>query len=360
MSKDGSASPIKVALTGGGTAGHVIPHFALLPEMKRLGWSVFYVGSNGIEKELVGKTNIPFKQITAGKLRRYFSVQNGLDIFKVAFACIQAFFHLLFERPDVVFSKGGFVAVPVAVAAWVLRIPVISHESDMTPGLANKLIKPFSKKMLVTFPETTKYLGAKAVHVGTPVRGNLFQGDVQKGLDMCGFSEADVPTILVMGGSLGSEKINRALEENLPELTKKYQVIHLCGRGKKGQDSGPRYCVFEYVSEGLEHLLALADYVISRAGANAIFEFLALHKPMLLIPLDSGSRGDQLVNAKSFVQQNYARSLDEASLTKEVFMAAVGELVSDADAIKSSQSKFDSSGVANKIIGMLAAASGRT
>lgn len=338
----------------------MIPHFALLPEMQRLGWSIIYIGSGGIEKELVAEKGIKFKQIAAGKLRRYLSVQNFLDVFKVGFACLQAFFILLFNRQDIVFSKGGFVAVPVAVAAWVLRIPVVSHESDMTPGLANKLIKPFSKRMLVTFPETKKLLGEKAEHLGTPVRASLFQGNPDLGRNMCGFSEEELPTILVMGGSLGSEKLNQALEENLPVLLKKYRVVHLCGKGKKGDFSDPRYCAFEYVSEGLEHLLALSDFVISRAGANAIFEFLALRKPMLLIPLDSGSRGDQIVNAKSFVEQNYARSLAENSLSKESFMTAIDELVANAEDIRKAQSSFDGTSVSKRIVAVLLSTVGRS
>jgi len=258
-------SNFKICLTGGGTAGHVVPHFALYPEMQARGWEVFYIGSKAIEKGLVEAKGIPFKTITAGKLRRYFSLKNLIDIFKVGFGCLQAFVILLIDRPNVVFSKGGFVAVPVALAAWILCIPVVSHESDVTPGLANKIIKRFAKKLLVTFPETVKLLGGNAVHVGTPIRKELFNGDHAKGIAMCGFKNADLPTILVMGGSQGAQRINEALSDSLEILVRNYRIVHLCGAGKALDFKHERYRSFEYVSEGLEDLFAIADVVISRA-----------------------------------------------------------------------------------------------
>jgi UDP-N-acetylglucosamine--N-acetylmuramyl-(pentapeptide) pyrophosphoryl-undecaprenol N-acetylglucosamine transferase len=348
MPKD---QPFKICLTGGGTAGHVVPHFALYPEMLKRNWQVFYIGSNAIEKELVTAKGIEFKTITAGKLRRYISFKNFIDIFKVGIGFLQAVLHLLFNRPNVLFSKGGFVAVPVAIAAWVLRIPVVSHESDVTPGLANKIIKPFAKKLLVTFPETIKLVGPKSVHVGTPIRQELFTGDRVKGLKLCGFSvDSKLPTMLVMGGSQGALKINTVLEESLPELVKKFRIVHLSGRGKVLSFSHENYCGFEYVSEGLEHIFALADFVISRAGANAIFEFLALNKPMLLIPLSEGTRGDQIVNAKSFAKQGFAAEIDEGQMDSKSLISDIDQLIQHQDKIRAAQKTFDGSTSLIKII----------
>ncbi len=315
---------VKVALTGGGTAGHVMPHIALLPYYRRLGWEVFYIGSQGIEKELATKAGLTFYTIQTGKLRRYFSWQNFTDIFHILMGILQAILILFRKRPDLVFSKGGFVSVPVAFAAWVLRIPVVSHESDLTPGLANRMIKPFCRLIFYCFPETERHLtGVRSVASGLPVRDQLLQGQKAEGLRLCGFESSDRPTLLVMGGSSGAERINTSLLTILPELVISWQVIHLTGKGKAINFSHPSYKAFEYVNEGLEHLFALADLVVTRAGANSIFELKALAKPMLLIPLEIASRGDQVDNAKSFAAQGWAQVLRETELTPSVLIAAI-------------------------------------
>lgn len=350
--------PFKVCLTGGGTAGHVTPHFALVPEFDRLSWTYYYIGSKGIEKELVTSRGIRFHTIATGKLRRYFSVQNALDVFKVLVGCVQAFFILLFNRPQVVFSKGGYVAVPVALAARVLGIPVVSHESDVTPGLATKIIAKFARRMIFTFPATGKHLGPSAVHTGTPVRRELFAGDVRAGLRLCGFNDDKRAVILVMGGSQGALKINQALEKILPALVKKYRIIHLTGAGKGLAFSDPSYKGFEFLKEELADVLALADVVVSRSGANSIFEFLALRKPMLLIPLEEGSRGDQVLNAEEFLKSGWARVLREKDLTAERFLSDIESLIADKDTIRTAQQRFDGAGSAGQIIDVLRTASG--
>ncbi len=348
-------------MTGGGTAGHVTPHFALMPGIKQRGWRAFYVGSNGLEKPLVEAQGIEFKAVATGKLRRYFSIQNFFDLFKVGVGLVQAFFILLFKRPHVVFSKGGFVAVPVAWAAWLLRIPVVSHESDVTPGLANRLIAPFAQRIVYTFPETKKYLPAKSsVHAGTPIRAELFDGDVRVGAKVAGFDPGEkLPTVLVMGGSQGAQRINDALKEILPRLLESARVIHIHGKGKSIGFTHPRYKGFEFVSGELKDLFALADVVVSRAGANSIFEFLALRKPMLLIPLEQGSRGDQVINAESFAEKGWARILLERDLDAQTLLAAIAELQRDAGSIREKQSQFSAREAADKILNLLAEAAGR-
>jgi UDP-N-acetylglucosamine--N-acetylmuramyl-(pentapeptide) pyrophosphoryl-undecaprenol N-acetylglucosamine transferase len=356
--------PLTVCLTGGGTAGHVTPHFALLPGIRQRGWRVFYIGSRGLEQPLVEAQGIEFKAVATGKLRRYLSVKNLVDLFKVGVGCLQAFWILLRRRPDAVFSKGGFVAVPVAWAAWALRIPVVSHESDVTPGLANKLIAPMAKQLLYTFPETAKYLGPRARgnarHVGTPVRAELFEGSRERAVQLCGFDpQESLPTYLVMGGSQGAQRINEALRESLPWLLERARVVHLTGKGKGLGFTHPRYKSFEFVSGELKDLFALSDFVVSRAGANSLFEFLALKKPMLLIPLEQGSRGDQVVNAESFARNGWALVLREKDLTPAAFQVALGELGQKADALRRAQQGAGVDDAAERILGAIAAAAGQ-
>ncbi len=309
-----------IVLTGGGTAGHVTPNLALIPSLKENGWDIKYIGSHqGIEKDLVTKANIPYYGIASGKLRRYLSVENLKDPFKVVKGYFDACKLLKEIKPQVVFSKGGYVTVPVVLAAHKLKIPVIIHESDMTPGLANKIAIKKAKTVCVNFEETLKYVGDKGIYTGSPIREELFKGDKEIGRELCGFKE-DKPILLMMGGSLGARKINEVLREALPSLTTKFNIIHICGKnnleekliGKTG------YKQFEYVGEELPHLLAVTDFMLSRAGANALAEIVALNIPSLLIPLSAvASRGDQILNAKAMKKKGYCEVLEEEKLTKE-------------------------------------------
>lgn len=345
---------ITVCLTGGGTAGHVTPHFALLPGLAARHWGCFYIGSAGLEKPLVEARGIPFYVISTGKLRRYLSVKNFVDLFKVALGAVQAALIFLKRRPDIVFSKGGFVAVPVAAAAWALRIPVVSHESDLTPGLATKLIAPLAKKIVFTFAETRPHLPASAEQVGTPIRPELFAGDRARGLAFCGFENEDLDTFLVMGGSQGAQKINDGLKAILPELVKSARVIHLTGPGKEIGFSHPRYKAFEFVRDEMKDVLAAVDFVVSRAGANSIFEFLALKKPMLLIPLDRDqSRGDQIVNAEAFAKAGWAHVLREKDLNAANLTVALERLRAAAGDLRTKQNSFDGRDAADKILRVL-------
>ena len=323
-----------IILTGGGTAGHVSLNQAIIPSLLELGYDVHYIGSEqGIEKEIIGEAfpKLPFYGISSGKLRRYFSMKNFTDPFRVLAGMMQAFRIIKKVKPQVIFSKGGFVSVPVVMAAKMSGVPVVIHESDVTPGLANKIALPFSSHVFTIFEETLQHLPQeKATCTGSIIRQELFSGDKAKGLVACGFT-SEKPVLLVMGGSLGSVVLNDALRQNLPELLQNFQIIHLCGKGNadKALDSMPGYKQFEYVTTELPNLLHAADFIVSRAGSNSIFEFLALHKPMLLIPLSAQkSRGDQILNANLFKKQGYAEVLEEEALTKETFMKSLHTLVS--------------------------------
>lgn len=310
----------KIVLTGGGTAGHVTPNIALIPYLQKEGYDVYYIGSNGgMEEELIKKCGIPYYGVSSGKLRRYFDKKNFSDIFKVLKGILQSKHIIKKIKPNVVFSKGGFVAVPVVVGAALNKVNVVCHESDITPGLANKLAMPFAKAVCTTFPEAVKHIkDNKGIHTGTPIRDMLFKGSKENGFEMCGFS-GNKPVILIMGGSQGSVKVNNSVRELLGKLLPKYDIVHLCGKGNLDENLNNKegYKQFEYVSDELPNLFAMADMVISRAGSNAICEFLALHKPMLLIPLGkNASRGDQILNAQSFKKQGFAEVIDEEKMTK--------------------------------------------
>jgi UDP-N-acetylglucosamine--N-acetylmuramyl-(pentapeptide) pyrophosphoryl-undecaprenol N-acetylglucosamine transferase len=290
---------------------------------------VEYIGSrNGIEKEIVG-TAVPYHGISSGKLRRYMDWRNVTDVFRVLAGIWQAFRLLKVIRPDVVFSKGGFVSVPVVISAWLRRIPVIVHEADMSPGLANRLAIPFARRICFSFSETTKHLPAdRSVHTGLPIRKELLKGSREQGRELCGFEETG-PVLLVMGGSLGSEIINGTVRKALDELLRDFQVVHICGKGKvdKAFLGTKRYRQFEFLTEELPHIVALADVIVSRAGANSLFEILALKIPNLLIPLSlRASRGDQIVNARSFENHGYSRVLEEESLNPAALVREIKEL----------------------------------
>ena len=311
----------KIILTGGGTAGHVTPNLALIPSLKERGYEIRYIGSyQGIEKKLIEDAGIPYDGISSGKLRRYFDLKNFSDPFRVLKGYGEACKLLKTYKPDVVFSKGGFVSVPVVLAAKRYRIPAIIHESDMTPGLANKLSIPSAKKICCNFPETLKYLPAdKAVLTGSPIREELLKGDRLSGLQYAHLS-AEKPVILVIGGSLGSVTVNRAVRSLLPRLLSDYQVVHICGKGNLDEAliGTTGYVQYEYVDAPLRHLFAAADLIVSRAGANSICEILALRKPNVLIPLSAAaSRGDQILNAASFAKQGFSTMLEEESLTDD-------------------------------------------
>ena len=320
----------KIVLTGGGTAGHVTPNIALIGALKKEGFDISYIGSyNGIEKRLIEEQQVPYYGIASGKLRRYFDLKNFTDPFRVLKGLGQARRILGEIKPDVVFSKGGFVSVPVVQAAAAKHIPVIIHESDMTPGLANRLAFPFASKVCCNFPETIGHLPrGKAVLTGSPIRPQLLEGNAEAGRKMCSFI-SEKPVLMIIGGSLGSVAVNTAVRRILDDLLKEFQVVHLCGKGNLDErlKDKPGYIQFEYINEELPDLFAMSDVVVSRAGANAICELLALKKPALLIPLPaSASRGDQILNARSFEKQGLAMVMEEENITPESLLEAIRRL----------------------------------
>ena len=319
----------KIILTGGGSAGHVTPNLALLPQLQAEGIEVHYIGTaDGIERTIVSeRSDITSHVISSGKLRRYFSWKNFTDPFRVLRGMFQARRIMREVKPAAVFSKGGFVSVPVVIAAHGKHIPVVTHESDYTPGLANKINAKFADKICVTFEDTLSHVGAKGVHTGTPIRPELYEGDKERGLSFLGFDDKK-PILLVMGGSLGAAAVNDAVRAALPKLLLSYDIVHLCGKGKVEESlAQPGYRQFEYVNEELPDVFAATDIVVSRAGANAVFEFLALSKPALLIPLPrSASRGDQILNAGYFARKGFAMVLEQELLTPETLLDAVNDL----------------------------------
>lgn len=346
-----------IVLTGGGTAGHVTPNIALIPVLQEKGYKISYIGSyDGIEKKLIQEMNIPYYGISTGKLRRYFDLKNFSDPFRVIKGLFQAKKLMKQLQPDVVFSKGGFVSVPVVMAAKSKKIPALVHESDMTPGLANKLSFPSATKVCCNFPETVDMLPAdKAVLTGTPIRKELLNGNRLEALRFLNFT-SDKPVIMIIGGSLGAASVNENIRKILPELLKDFQVVHLCGKGKvdPSLENIEGYAQFEYIKDELPDLFALADVVISRAGANAICEIKALRKPNLLIPLSAkASRGDQILNAHSFERQGFSMVLEEEAITEETLLNAIHSLYQNRQSYTDAMSKSEEMDSITRIVGLI-------
>ncbi|MBG1400961.1 undecaprenyldiphospho-muramoylpentapeptide beta-N-acetylglucosaminyltransferase [Staphylococcus aureus] len=338
----------KIAFTGGGTVGHVSVNLSLIPTALSQGYEALYIGSkNGIEREMIESQlpEIKYYPILSGKLRRYISLENAKDVFKVLKGILDARKVLKKEKPDLLFSKGGFVSVPVVIAAKSLNIPTLIHESDLTPGLANKIALKFAKKIYTTFEETLNYLPKeKADFIGATIREDLKNGNAHNGYQLTGFNE-NKKVLLVMGGSLGSKKLNSIIRENLDALLQQYQVIHLTGKGlKDAQVKKSGYIQYEFVKEDLTDLLAITDTVISRAGSNAIYEFLTLRIPMLLVPLGlDQSRGDQIDNANHFADKGYAKAIDEEQLTAQILLQELNEMEQERTRIINNMKSYEQS-----------------
>ena len=332
----------KICFTGGGTAGHVFPGISVINELCEDdgidSGDFLWIGSNsGMEKRLVEARGIRFKGIASGKLRRYFSLRNLTDIFKITAGFFQAFFLLLKERPGIIFSKGGYVSVPPVIAGHILGIPVITHESDYTPGLATKINSMFADRILLSVDETLKYIKPKyrdkAVVTGNPIRKEFFHGDRAKGLAFLGLDEKK-PVILIIGGSQGSGELNSLIYELRHKLTEKYYVVHQTGAGSAGIDGDPigksdvaGYIQLPFIKEEIYHVIAAASLVITRAGAGSLWELSAEKKAALLIPLrGSGTRGDQVLNANYFRAQDAASVLDDKIITADQLYEAIEDI----------------------------------
>ena len=302
----------KIVLTGGGTLGHVTPHLALIPHLRERGYEIHYIGTeNGMEAgRMRAEPGVIYHAVKGGKLRRYHSWQNFTDPFRVIAGAFQSARLMGQIRPDVVFSKGGFVAVPVVFGAWLHRVPVLCHESDLTPGLANRLCRPFAKRFATTFPECAEKLGKKAEMTGTPLRPELFRGSREKGLDLFGFS-GEKPVLLMMGGSSGAQAVNEALRAGLDRIAAHFDVAHICGKGN------------------------LMPELEGRAGANALCEFQHLGRPMLLVPYPmKASRGDQILNARSLQKRGLCHVLMQEDLTPESLADALEETWADRERLE--------------------------
>ena len=323
----------RIILTGGGTAGHVSPNQALIPLLEREGWEIHYIGTkSGIERTLIEPMpEVTYHAVSSGKLRRYFDLKNFTDPFRVIAGAFQSFSIIRRLQPSIVFSKGGFVSVPVVMGAALCGVPVVMHESDITPGLANKLCKPFAKAVCTTFPECAKLLGDKGVQTGTPLRAQILSGNRARGLALAGF-QGDKPVLMMIGGSLGAQSVNAVLREALPALTKTYDVLHICGKGNLAAEleGTPGYKQFEYLTEALPDAYACADILLSRAGSNSLSEILALKKPALLIPYHSG-RGDQLLNARSLQERGLAHVMVQSDLNAQSLPPAIAALWEDRE-----------------------------
>jgi len=321
-----------IVMTGGGSSGHVTPNIALMPRLEQLGYSIHYIGSkNGMEKQLIENLGVPYHSINSGKLRRYIDIKNITDLFRILDGLRQSISVLRKLKPKVVFSKGGFVSCPVVWAAWFCRIPVVIHESDMTPGLANRLSIPAASKICYTFPESKEHISAeKGILTGLPIRKSLLSGDKSIGLKACGFSDKK-PVVLIIGGSQGSENINKVIKKGLNSLLVDYQICHICGKNNVDPSlkSLSSYSQFEYIDEEIPHFLAMADIIVSRAGATTLFEMLALQKPNILIPLSKkASRGDQILNAESFEKQGFSYVISEENFDEKALTEGIMEVYS--------------------------------
>ena len=334
----------RIVLTGGGTAGHVTPHLSLIPRLRERGYEIHYIGTEGgMEHQMIAAVpGVTYHAVKSGKLRRYFSVQNFIDPFKVVWGAFQSMGLMRRLKPDVLFSKGGFVSVPVVVGAWLCGVPAVCHESDLTPGLANRICARFAKKVATTFPECAQALGPKGVATGTPLRPELFRGDRKAGLALAGFGGAK-PVLLMTGGSLGAQSVNACLREALPELLPRMDVLHLCGKGNLDESLKdlPGYCQKEFLTNDMPDALAVADLVLSRAGSNTLSELLALRKPMLLVPYPRGaSRGDQIENAKTYQRQGLARVLPQEEMTPATLTAALLDLLRDRQTLEAAMEAY--------------------
>lgn len=342
-----------VVITGGGSAGHVIPALPVADALLAKGFDVHFIGTrSGLEQGYLGDRDVHFHGISAGKLRRYWSLQNFTDLFRIVWAVVESVSLLRQMRPSVLFSKGGFVSLPPVFAAWLLRIPVIAHESDLTPGLANRLSLPFIQTLCTSFDETY-FSGFKGRHIvtGTPIRESLCNGDGQRARSKLGIA-FEQPVLVVTGGSLGAEGLNQIILDNILALTERFFVIHVCGVGKTTALKQPGYLQLEFVGSGWEDLLAAADLVISRAGANAVFEWVALNKPNLLVPLPlEGSRGDQLANAKYALRMGWSEMVEEKDLDSERLFGALQSLMDNRQASSTAMAALDTAGATAKLVG---------
>lgn len=334
---------MRIVLTGGGTGGHLIPLIAVVRKIKEKNSEAefLFIGPNGgLEKKLMSAENIPTKNIMAGKMRRYFSWLNFVDFFKIPIGIFQSLWHLLWYMPDAIFGKGGYASLPVVIAGWIYRIPIMIHESDANPGLANSMLAKFSERVAVSYPQAENYFPAKQVVLtGNPLRADIAMGDAQKIIQNFSLSPSK-KTIFVYGGSQGSAIINEKVLNILPELLKKYQVIHQTGEknfedaknkaGVLGVKAGREgYYPIAFVGEELKDILAATDVVISRAGSNSISEIAAVGKPAIIIPIGNSANDHQRMNAYTLAKSGGCVVLEESNLGENMLLGTLEKIIND-------------------------------
>ena len=342
---------MKILFTGGGTGGHVYPIIAVKEalEKKNQEADFLYVGPNSFSSTIFKIKGIKTKFILAGKLRRYFSLVNLIDLFKLPIGFIQSLWHLFWFMPDVIFSKGGYGSIPAILAGWLYKIPIVIHESDSIPGLANKIASHFAKKIITSFESAKKYFpNKKTIVIGNPIREELTRGNREDGIKMFSL-KTDLPTILIIGGSQGATKINEIVLNILPRLLKKCQVIHICGSKnlekirehsrkileKINPIRAQTYHIYSFLTQKeLKHAYAASDLIISRAGAGSIFEISAIKKPSILIPLSSSAANHQDKNAQAIAKTKGAIVLQEENLTMNMFLSTIFDLLDNPEKIK--------------------------
>ncbi|MDD4761765.1 MAG: undecaprenyldiphospho-muramoylpentapeptide beta-N-acetylglucosaminyltransferase [Candidatus Pacebacteria bacterium] len=345
----------KIIFTGGGTGGHVIPNIPLIKKFKEMNWEVFYIGSkNSFEEKIAFSLGIIFFSIRTGKLRRYFSLKNVTDFFLVIKGIFQALIIMRKINPSVIFSKGGFVSVPVVIAAWLLRIPIIAHESDVTLGLSSRITLFLSDKFCCGFPVTKDiYYRKNIIFTGTPIRQEIKKADKVLGLKIIKDTPEKKPFLFIIGGSTGAEKINTFVRKNLFKILEKYQIIHICGKGNEDRSllDIHGYNQFSYIDENFFNILAIADIVVSRGGATSLYELGVLNKPTLVIPLSViASRGDQIDNAKYFKQLGLAEILYEEDLNIDNFLSNLEKMHYKKYEIKEEENIFKHTDSINDIV----------
>ena len=346
---------ISVVFTGGGTAGHVMGNLSIMQVLKKQGIVTAYIGSKyGIEKDLITEKSFAYYEIATGKWRRYLSFKNFTDLFLIMKGIIDSFKILRLLSPKVIFSKGGFVSFPVVLAGWLLKIPVVIHEADLSFGLANRLALKLAKKICVSFPETlpisSKYFHKK-VETGLPLREEIFKGSKKRAMEIFNLKNNGIPVLLIIGGSLGSKSLNEVVEELLPMWIDRYQIIHVHGNNFIPKFKHSFYHPYSFLNKEMADALLVADLVISRAGANSIAELLALRKVNLLVPLIKGSRGDQLLNAKKASEQGYSMILPE--LSKDRLATALEELEKNQEKFKLNLQEYHPLSATKIIAGLL-------
>lgn len=329
-----------IVLTGGGTAGHCIPNLALIPQLKNHFDKISYIGSdNGIEKDIISNfPNITYYGIKTVKFNRKISFSTFSIPFKLLSSIKQARNLLEEIKPDVIFSKGGYVSLPVVFAGSKIKIPCVTHESDLSLGLANKLISKKCKYVFTSFEDTAKNT-KNGIWTGSPIREELFYNDYAKSLNYFNFN-GNRPILLVTGGSLGSDAINNIIHSTREKLLEKFDIIHLCGKGKSSHFKHENYRELEYLPH-MEKALNISDIVVSRGGSNALFELIALKKPTLVIPLPKGnSRGDQILNAEYFKDKGLVKVIRQEHLTEHSFIYTLNELFLQKDKYVSKLEKY--------------------